>query len=300
MLKTYLTVFLFLILTNVYSQTSKYFPFPDSNAVWCDSICGTQSHIISGDIIIGSKTYHKLITNAHYYQIQNGLCDTTAGGYMNFYEGAFRQDTSARKVYFLSAGDTTETLLCDFTLNVGDTVRTYNTLAYCPNSVVTSIDSVLIGLQYRKQWNVFMPCYAIYHAKIIEGIGSTFGLLDQRTPAGSFKTFGKLFCFSQDNKTLYPNYSATSGCNPINDIIDHFRFENLLILPNPTSNQFSVETNTNEKLKLDLCDINGRNVLSVTTNNKSSIDVSSLSEGVYSITIKTANQITNKKLIIVR
>ena len=76
--------------------------------------------------------------------------------------------------------------------------------------------------------------------------------------------------------------------------------ENLIIYPNPTSGQFFIETNTNEKLSIDLYDLNGRNVFSASVNDKSNIDVSALNEGVYTLTIKTANSVTNKKLVILR
>ncbi|MGZ3866453.1 MAG: choice-of-anchor tandem repeat GloVer-containing protein [Bacteroidia bacterium] len=76
--------------------------------------------------------------------------------------------------------------------------------------------------------------------------------------------------------------------------------EQLSIYPNPTNNQFILEATTSEQLKVDLYDINGRCVLSMAANNRSSIDVSSLSEGVYSVAIKTTDYTLNKKLVIVR
>jgi len=72
------------------------------------------------------------------------------------------------------------------------------------------------------------------------------------------------------------------------------------IYPNPTSEQFYIDANTNEKLILNLYDVNGRQVLSKTVNDKSSIDVTSLNQGVYSMTIKTANRVIHKKLVILR
>lgn len=302
-MKKYLLICFFALqLSNIHSQTNRYFPFPDSNAVWCDSICGEESFFISLDTIVGIHTYHKLIQNLHSCQIgAGGGCNIYSCNYqLNKYAGGIRQDTGLRKVYFLAAYDTSEVLLCDFSLNVGDTVKTYNTLPLYPNSVVTSIDSILIGAQYRKRWTVYMQGCLAWYSQIIEGIGSTFGLLDQRYPHGLCRTYGKLYCFSQNDQTLYPNYSPSTGCTKVTGINVYFPAESLSVYPNPTNNQFFIDANTYEKLNVDLYDLNGRQILSRTVHDKSTVDVKDLENGIYTITIRSANFTTNKKLVIIR
>jgi hypothetical protein len=73
-----------------------------------------------------------------------------------------------------------------------------------------------------------------------------------------------------------------------------------IIYPNPTSDQFFVETNTTDKLTVDLYDVNGRHVFNASIRNKSNINVTTLDEGVYTLTIKMTDRIINKKLVIVR
>ncbi|MGZ3865104.1 MAG: T9SS type A sorting domain-containing protein [Bacteroidia bacterium] len=302
MKKYFLVCFLYLQLSNIHSQTSKYFPFPDSNAVWCDSLCGVVSTCFSGDTVIGSNTYHKLVRGGYYYQIHpGGSCDPNIVGVQPYtYKGALRQDTAQRKVYFFAAGYPTESLLCDFMLNVGDTVRTWNTINH-PNSVVTAIDSILIGNQYRKRWWVQMGFCSNWNTQIIEGIGSAYGLLDQRTlVGGACTTYGKLYCFSQNDQTLYPYYSPSAGCTKVIGINTYFSPENLSVYPNPTGDHFFVDANTIEKLNIDLFDINGKHVLNKIVNNKSTIDVKNLENGIYIMTIKSAGITINKKLVIVR
>ena len=70
------------------------------------------------------------------------------------------------------------------------------------------------------------------------------------------------------------------------------------IYPNPNNGNFIVETNSNERQNVQLFDINGKLVLSVLINGKTSIDVTGLEEGIYTLTIKGANGIANKKLVI--
>ena len=74
---------------------------------------------------------------------------------------------------------------------------------------------------------------------------------------------------------------------------------NPIIYPNPTSDQFYIETNSMDKLNVDLYDVNGRCVFSASVSDKSNIDVGTLDNSVYSLTIKTVNGIINKKLVII-
>ncbi len=71
------------------------------------------------------------------------------------------------------------------------------------------------------------------------------------------------------------------------------------IFPNPTSDQFFIETNATDKLNADLYDVNGRHVFSKSVSDKSNINVTTLENGIYTMTIKTADNIINKKLVIV-
>src|SRR5439155_16874185 len=121
------------------------------------------------DTIISGKTYHKLFTTYNLSFI-TGFCDGNGVGY----KGATRQDINNRKVFFISPADITEQLLYDFNLQVGDTIKGYlNRFTFMPDTI-QSIDSILVGTSFRKTWK--LPCYNI---NIIEGIGSTYGLLVQ-------------------------------------------------------------------------------------------------------------------------
>ncbi len=288
------------------AQTNVYHPFPDSNAVWCDSICGAESYSLAGDTIISTYSYHKLILNGHYFQIHvNGMCDTNYGGFQNnYYVGAIRQDTAQRKIYFLAASSTQDTLLCDFSLTVGDTVRTYNTEPFYPNSVVTSIDSILIGTQYRKRWRVYMQgICGNWNAQIIEGIGSTYGLLDQRYPHGFCTTYGKLYCFSQNNQTFYPYYFTSSGCTQITGISDILNLNNqITIFPNPSTGIFTLKTShTSTSLSMTsiiITTIFGEKIYETKiSSEETKINLEKFSDGIYFLTLKTNDGIITKKLV---
>ncbi|HTA62426.1 MAG TPA: T9SS type A sorting domain-containing protein [Bacteroidia bacterium] len=91
----------------------------------------------------------------------------------------------------------------------------------------------------------------------------------------------------------------TTSLNCVTTDIDEVTAETIFtIYPNPTSNQFIIKTNTTDKLMVDLYDTNGRHVFSENINDTLSVDVSNLNEGVYSVVIKTANYLINKKFVI--
>ena len=90
------------------------------------------------------------------------------------------------------------------------------------------------------------------------------------------------------------------GC-PVANSIEQFNSNlEVTIYPNPTSDQFFIEANTTDKLNVDLYDVNGRHVFSSTVMDKSNINVATLDNGAYTLTIKTPGRIINKKLIILR
>jgi len=93
---------------------------------------------------------------------------------------------------------------------------------------------------------------------------------------------------------------ALQMTNCLTSIQDITNTNYISIYPNPTSDQFFIEKNATDKLNVDLYDVNGRHVFSKIISDKSSIDVTNLNEGVYSMTIKMADRVINKKLVIVR
>jgi lysozyme len=72
-----------------------------------------------------------------------------------------------------------------------------------------------------------------------------------------------------------------------------------VIYPNPANGQFIIKTTSVDIQAVDIFDVNGRQVFSKSTGDKTSIDVAFLSEGVYTLTIKAADGIVNKKLAII-
>jgi hypothetical protein len=181
------------------------------------------SIVISGDTTINSVTYHKL-TTPYIQAVMLGTCTANYAGY----KGAFRNDVANKKVFYVPPSNSIEQLLYDFTMQVGDTVKGFLETFTFPSDIVNSIDSVLVGSNYRKRWNID-PCY---YVSIIEGIGSTYGLV-QPSP-GCFVDQANywLTCFSQNNFTLYPD--TTANCQLITTIENiNDNHSSIEISPNP-------------------------------------------------------------------
>lgn len=75
---------------------------------------------------------------------------------------------------------------------------------------------------------------------------------------------------------------------------------NINIFPNPANSSFTIELSTIGKQTLQIFDVTGKLVLSQTIESIATIDASSLSEGVYNISITNSIGILNKRLVVVK
>ncbi len=280
------------------SQTHVYHPFPDSNAVWIfhsyfpgpNIMCSGPvedyySLIISGDTVIGSQTYHKLNIDAVAIISSALPCPNTKVDYL----GAIREDAPNKKVYIIPPADTTEQLLYDFNLQAGDTLKGYIGTSALPYAdTIDSVDSVLVGGNYRKRWKINCTSPANSHAvEIIEGIGSTYGLVKESTCNKTDLPDYSLSCFKQNDITLYP--SNPNKCNIITYI--HSVDENLnriIAYPNPSDGKFTIKNDgiSKEELKIEVYNILGEKVYSA-YHQPIIIDLSSQPSGIYFLYVKT-------------
>ncbi len=304
----------FLYGMNADGQTNVYHPFPFSNATWrvdfftgamvttstlCFS-CYKCQYQISGDTIIGGCNYHKIMKTGSDYNYDGNLgCNFNMPTCIeNQYMGALREDLITRKVYFIN-GSITDTILYDFTLNVGDTLHVgFNNHCFY-NDTISSIDSVLIGTHYRKRWNYNIGGCGM-PSSIIEGIGSTHGLLEELY---SFESGGDLICFSQNDTTYYPNYNTSGNCDlitvGINEILN--KEDPISIFPNPATDLLTISlpaTNIKSCI-LNLYDMLGEKMLPTHTLNLKleTLNISSLPQGIYFLEVMMDNEKVVRKVV---
>jgi GH25 family lysozyme M1 (1,4-beta-N-acetylmuramidase) len=73
-----------------------------------------------------------------------------------------------------------------------------------------------------------------------------------------------------------------------------------VIYPNPASDNFQVDIPSFQgEILVSIYDISGKQVLRTSVKNKTTIDVSGLSNGLYTLSLTAANQTINKKLLII-
>ena len=309
-MKRILLVLSFMSLINMsYAQTNVYHKFPAYVAEWKGTFGGYQSpgcyeftySLNYNEQYIGNLNYHVITLNKinHSFDM-TGMCNfNSIPWYSSSSPGAIREDTIARKVYFLETGSTTEKLLYDFSLNVGDTVKTCITTLCMPGVVITQIDSVLINGNYRKQWTVERPgCLFNDHGKIIEGIGSTMGLLEQMV---NFEWWGTLTCFSQDYINMYS--IDTTICPlpiPLNANYLANKINNFIIFPNPSKNSITISQTEPTFNKYEIFSLNGKLVAeSKITSNLQKVDLTGYAEGMYIVKLIGTQKVEFKKIVVV-
>jgi hypothetical protein len=76
--------------------------------------------------------------------------------------------------------------------------------------------------------------------------------------------------------------------------------EQLSVYPNPSTGNFTVETIANTKQVLQLFDVTGILVFSQIINGKTTLDVSSFTPGIYTLSLTENERIINKRIVIVK
>jgi hypothetical protein len=279
------------------AQTSIYHPFPENNATWNYNLTGNcfvgsmnekYSITFSGDTIINNQTYHQLHT-PFIESFSTGTCANLPTGY----KGAIRQDVPLKKVYFIPVNDTLEYLLYDFNLSVGDTLTGYTQYLLGYRDIIVGMDSVLVGNTYHKRWKTNDP-YNIY---MIEGIGSTYGLIERSPGTMTDMADYSLTCFQSSIQGVYPD--SLTACQVISSVPENNDNSNVLsVFPNPSKGSFTIDFENASTQEIRITDMTGKLILHQATLNQSQIKVSDLKSGTYILTVmdKEGN-LTNKKII---
>lgn len=319
-MKNILILFLIISSDILNAQTSVYHPFPDSGIIWREQHVGlgfncccsgpacaveeNYQYFLGGDTLIGLYNYKKIFKTGNHLEHIVGVppsCPPWCTSndqytYFNYvYMGGLRQDTALRKVFFIHPLFNQDTLLYDFNLNVGDTLPdSWNN--YSPFNHVSSIDSILIGANYRKRFMLSCCTPQTVHTSIIEGIGSEYGLLYHLEPPFEFNNY--LGCVLIDSIPVYTNFSV--GCQLVSEIkeVGLFSFS---IFPNPFNSFTTVQLESDfEDVDLKIYDFLNQLIMHERFNSKSIIlNRNDLSAGIYIIQIiNKKGNLANEKIII--
>ena len=146
-MKYFLTLLILILITSV-GISQENFPFPDSNAIWVNTVYEVvfndttpipsyelryvENYCMNEqDTVINSNSYSKIF-----------ICDSA-------YKGAIRETN--QKVYFIPKDSVQEFLLYDFSVLAGDSLfnvymeYTYNQGGFLADIAVHQVDSILIN-----------------------------------------------------------------------------------------------------------------------------------------------------------
>jgi hypothetical protein len=248
-----------------------------------------EQNLIHGDTILNGISYLKLYTT-FFRTIQIEMPKPQLPKIVNYYDSIgptfIRYDSLLNRVYYLPNVDTTEKLIYNFNLQVGDTVP-MQSVYFPPTAVIYSIDTTIIfGVQHKRFFlnpiNQFGSTENTNY--IIEGIGGTNGLTFyqpefQPLSGGIYMT--KLNCFEYKDSV----FSQEKITCPFITYLSETKLidieSKLSLMPNPTRDLFTIIINE-ELLNsiFTITDFLGRVVQAFPLkeiNSKASLDIS----GIY-------------------
>jgi len=296
------------------AQTNVYHPFPDSafwrvdyykqpfQMDWCFKHYYFHYYIF-GDTIINSKIYKKIfrsnvLTNVPGCSAYGQPPASPPSGYV----GSIRDDSAANKTYFIFKNTNTDSLLYDYNLKVGDTIKG---ALYLPpiKSFVQSIDSVLIRGKYRRRWN--LDTCINFSPYIIEGIGASVGLIEPLCTNAIDFMIRNLICVNDSAGTIFNSgYSSLIGCNLVSSVNEDSFFENIFsVFPNPSTGKFTIQSSdpsiSLRATAVEIYNLFGEQVYhtQIFKSSNCQIDLSSQPCGVYFLILKVKDEIFAKKLV---
>jgi hypothetical protein len=275
-------------------EDKKYF---DENDTWSEDLVVTSylwgnsgfikekyQFYLSTDTLLAGKTYHKIINRT-----PNDKSHPTN------YGGGIREENG--KVYFKYTAEATvnEYLMYDFSLTVGDTIRsTYPTGYLSKKPVVMRIDTIVLqNGEKRKNFHTQLFSY-------MEGIGS---------PGGFFSVFNEnlctcdpeysnvLVCFKKGVTNLYTNntWCSDGTCCDVLMANPKVAEDIFKISINQTRNKISVYSVASmQHYKFELLDIKASILIQYNLSlNENTINISNLEKGLYLYRI-SANGVLQK------
>ena len=256
-----------------------------------------MQYTFKGDTIINGKIYTKA------YELFHQIDTTYNINSLAFnYNYVFAVRDSSKKIFTVNKNDTTEKLVLDFGLSVGDTLQHY--VGYLESaqstSVLVLIDSFLVNYpvpHYRKRHHFSGSLLA---QPVVEGLSTQF-FYGANTPL-RYTTCG--VCCVQQKKEIVYRYCDTCNCF---DELDRFRrldlnnnshFAELRIYPNPFQEKLFVEPPKDNGV-LQLMDVSGRILHNEKFENQEffNLETTNIPSGIYILSVFQGGKILRAKVI---
>ncbi len=242
---------------------------------------------------IGSDT---VFNNVVYKKIER-INDSLQVSWMDI--GRYIREEDEQKVYVFRE-NFGETMLYDFSLEVGDTFQTS-----CCNLIVTEIDSIqLLNGEMRKKLKLVSdpPAAIQVPSYWIEGIGSNFGLLDYdcfTCLAGLIDANSYLSCFQQNNELVYVSENANQ-CWVVSLTDEMLNKTAIDLFPNPFQDKITITSSVGHTInQIQIFSTMGQLIRTIQiADNNAELDMSELGSGAYYILGQMENgDVFSEKLI---
>lgn len=254
-------------------KAQDYIPFSFEKGRWFVEVFekgGYQEWIqiyCKGDTVINNQEYYKLFQNKLILEPQGDLIPDTLIG---LYLGAIR-NAENKQVIFKSLFEDTPTVIYDFNLSIGDTIK-----GFLENFIIDDIDSVEYCGIYRKRYiqELRTPLEEI----LIEGIGYSNGLLGYFYPFKNGESTRVLKCYTE-----VENYE----CPTCENLLSTATYETeTIIYPIPAESSIAIKSSTPIS-QMRIISISGTEAISSNYNNQLFIQecIEDISPGVYLIEI---------------
>lgn len=234
--------------------------------------------------------------------------DTLVNGYVYYkyiedvyYPNAFRllrEDSLAKKIYALSSDSTTESLLYDYSLVVGDTFNGVSTQIVLDSIRNTIIDDPVCFKSTPPTLNFVAPKVFYFHpipinpwnntpVVWVEGVGSLVTLMSNDWEWSDLSGY-KILCHydGEGNRDYHYTSCEVDTClgSAFNSLEETAKLENKLkTSPNPVDSEMQIEflNKTTGLERMNLYDLLGKKLFSVDLATKRTIDFVDLEKGCY-------------------
>jgi len=287
-----------------YCSAQKYFPFPTENVHWNIHFeSGPWGYMPDTSLLRYTLGEDSVVNSVSYIQLIEEVGDT-ANPYSRVVGLLVERD---KKIYYKGSGvlgcpGYDSILLYDFTKNIGDTII-HSQTEYI-HSILLNVDSVLVGEEYRKRYQV--DCSRNYvHAPTdywIEGIGSVLnGPIGFISDVPTANVFWEFVCYHDQTveyvnprfESCYPDYFFMGIDNVPNPKSE------TLLYPNPCKNVIYFNNGqpvNGVNYSVCIFDIVGNLVLMEDVE-KPSVKVNQLTPGMYVLEVNTGSEIHKHKFL---
>ena len=292
------SLFILLVLASVQGLAQPYKSlFGNKHTEWTVMVIETyHDPIVNGAINWEDikLTYQKdtLVQNKLYKKIVVG--DSFTKAYHNMFRSFLvREDTITGKVWYNEYAingcghyDTTEHLMFDFNLQVGDTFNLESPICLPVNTYAKTVDSVYYdnnNLKHIRFQVGQITAIGGVIVEFIEGSGSTLGIFYKATC--DYVPWPYMLCQWKDGIKTYTNSAFHGNCDPENNlhlsVTAPLKNKWISIYPNPAQNELTVDATSDGPCQLAITDISGKEVYKQQINNELTIPITYWARGLY-------------------